>query len=130
MTGKKMPDLLAFFMEAAEYVKDLERREEALRSLSVESFEGLKAVADALTGEQKVALVNAMGFSPMGSDHQDDCPRYTHGSGFRCCCVPTATVWSQPSDVDVYRKETWDDRLALAKQWSRDGSHGREKEED
>lgn len=127
---RKAPDLLKFFTEAADYAKELEAREEALRSLTAESFEGLKAIADSLTGEQKVQLVQAMGFRPTGSDHQDDCPRYTHGTGFRCCCVPPATSWSQPSDVNVYRKETWDDRLARARQWSREGSHGREKEDD
>lgn len=86
--------------------------------------------AKELPAEKKVALLKAMGFSPMGADHQDDCIRYTHGSGFRCGCVPPSTSWSQPGDVDVFRRETWEDRKALAEKWSREGSHGREKEED
>lgn len=128
-TERKVPDLLKFFTEVADYAKELEAREAALRSLTAESFEGLKAIADSLTGEQKVQLVRAMGFRPTGNAHQDDCPRWTHGAGFRCGCVPPATLWSQPRDVDVYRKETWNDRLALAEQWSREGSHGREKDD-
>jgi hypothetical protein len=127
---RKMPDLLMFLTEAAEYIKELQAREEALRSFTADSVESLKALADGMTGEQKVALVEAMGFTPMGSDHQDDCIRYTHGRGFRCNCVPPATVWNQPHDVNVYRKQTWEDRKALAHQWSREGTHGREKEED
>lgn len=130
MSERKMPDLLKFFQEAAEYAKELEAREEALRSLTAQSVDDFEVFAKSLTGEQKVHLVRAMGFSPIGSDHDGDCIRYTHGPGFICICVPPATTWSQPRDVDEYRKETWDDRKALAEKWSREGSHGREKEED
>jgi hypothetical protein len=82
-----------------------------------------------LPADFKIKLITAMGFSPTGSDHQDDCIRYTHGTGFRCGCVPPATWWNSPKDVQEFRKETWDDQLAKAKQWSREGTHGREKEE-
>lgn len=130
MTKGKAPDLLKFFQEAADYVKELEAREEALRSLTAEAVDEMETFVKTLTGEQKVRLIRAMGFSPLGSAHDDSCIRYTHGPGFICICVPPATVWSQPDDVDKARKETWDDRRALADKWSREGSHGREKEED
>lgn len=130
MPENKTPSLLEMFQQAADYAKDLEAREEALRNLTTEAVDKLTAVAATLTGEQKVQLVKAMGFSPTGADHQDDCVRYTHGPGFICICVPPATMWSQPDDVDRARKETWEDRKALAEKWSREGSHGRQKDEE
>lgn len=134
MTEHRATDFLEFFTDMADRAKELVAREEAFQALADDlkdrTFDELKTIASSLTGEQKVALVKAMGFSPRGSDHQDDCIRYTHGAGFRCNCVPPATEWSQPHDVAAFRKETWKDRLALAHQWSREGSHGREKEED
>lgn len=72
----------------------------------------------------KVQLVEAMGFTPKGSAHDNDCPA-PHMRGIRCNCVPPATVWSAPNDVDVHRKETWEDRLALARRWTSEQSHGR-----
>lgn len=61
------------------------------------------------TAEQKVRLVKAMGFQPIGSDHQWDCA-HQFDPGIRCNCYPPATVWAQPHDVDVLRKETLEDR--------------------
>lgn len=89
----------------------------------------LLAQAKALPAEIKVKLLDAMGFRPVGDDHQPDCPRLW-GSGLRCNCVPPAAMWSQPDDVDVFRGETWEQQRAKAQQWSREGSHGREKDED
>ncbi|MER5754375.1 hypothetical protein [Streptomyces sp. NPDC002088] len=123
-------DYAKVFTEAAEHATALKAREEALRAGTARDFDGLKALAAELLPEQKVALLEAMGFKPVGGDHDDDCVRRTHGSGFRCICVPPATMWSQPRDVEAYRKETWEDRRALAQQWSREGTHGREKDED
>lgn len=94
----------------------------------VNSVDELLAQAKDLDPETKVKLVEAMGFVPMGSSHDDDCDS-RFGGGIRCNCVPPATTWHGPTDVDVHRKETWDDRLALAHKWSREGSHGREKED-
>lgn len=64
-----------------------------------------------MTAEEKVAALDAMGFTPLGSDHQPDCP-YALDPGLRCNCVPPATVWAQPHDVDVLRGETWEQRKA------------------
>lgn len=58
---------------------------------------------------QKIEIVKAMGFRPGGSDHQWDCG-YQFDPGIRCNCVPPATTWSQPADVDVYLGETWEER--------------------
>ena len=66
--------------------------------------------APSFTAEEKVRLVEAMGFRPTGSDHQWDCG-YQFDSGIRCNCYPPATVWSQPSDVDVLRGETLEQRI-------------------
>lgn len=130
MSERTTPDFLTFFMDMAERAKEVVAHEEALRELTDRTFDDLKTIVASLTGEQKVALVKAMGFRPMGDDHDHDCVRRTHGSGFRCNCVPPATTWGQPRDVDVFRKETWDERLALVRKWSREGSHGREREYD
>jgi hypothetical protein len=65
-----------------------------------------------------------MGFTPIGDDHDSDCMA-PHGRGINCNCVPPATSWAPPNDVDVLRKETWDDRVALAKKWESERSHGR-----
>jgi hypothetical protein len=124
-----------FFKGAAEAFGALEDREKAVadreQTLTDEAsynFEQLKALVKSLTGEQKVELVSAMGFQPVGDDHDADCVA-PHARGIRCGCVPPATSWGQPRDVDEFRKETWEDRVALANQWSREGSHGREKEQ-
>ena len=129
MSDRSTTQFLAFFTDMADRAKEVVAREEALREMTEHTFDDLKTLATSLTGEQKVQLLRAMGFSPMGSRHQDDCTRYTHGPGFICICVPPATVWTQPHDVDVFRKETWEDRKALADKWSREGSHGREKDD-
>lgn len=65
--------------------------------------------ARTFTAEQKVQLIEAMGFTPGGDDHQWDCG-YRFDPGINCNCYPPATVWSQPHDVDVLRKETLEDR--------------------
>lgn len=62
----------------------------------------------------KVAILLAMGFSPQHDAHTLDCPAAMDG-GNRCNCVPDATVWVQPADVDEFRHETWAERLAYAK---------------
>lgn len=86
--------------------------------------------AKSLPAEFKIKLLEAMGFTPMGDDHDDDCDRRKYGPGIRCNCVPPATWWNQPKDVDEFRRETWEHRLEKARQWSREGTHGREKEEE
>ena len=129
MSDHTTTDFLAFFTDMADRAKEVVAREESLRKMTGHVFDELKSLASSLTGEQKVQLMEAMGFRPLGADHQDDCIRYTHGAGFVCGCVPPATVWGQPRDVDVFRKETWEDRRALTHKWSREGSHGREKDD-
>lgn len=64
--------------------------------------------------ETKVALIEAMGFTPMRDTHTSDCPAGMSW-GYVCNCVPDATMWAQPADVDAFRHETWDERLAAAK---------------
>lgn len=63
--------------------------------------------------EEKVRIIEEMGFTPMKELHQPDCPMQIGGRGFRCNCVPDPTYWSPPQDVCVLRHETWDERLAL-----------------
>lgn len=62
----------------------------------------------------KVAILLAMGFSPQHYAHTPDCPAAMDG-GNRCNCVPDATVWVQPADVDKFRHETWHERLAKSR---------------
>lgn len=57
-----------------------------------------------LSAERKVEIITAMGFTPLGESHQPDCP-YAHDAGLRCNCIPPATVWGQPRDVDELRHE-------------------------
>jgi hypothetical protein len=67
--------------------------------------------------EGKVALITAMGFSPIREDRHPDCP-HSGSAGYPCSCVPDATVWSQPPDVDFLRHETWEERFARAQKRS------------
>lgn len=97
-------------------------------AVDIEDVDRLVARAQTLPPETKLWLLEAMGFTPIGSAHQPDCMRL-YDRGIRCDCVPPATVWGQPSDVAAHRKETWEDRVELARAWSREGSHGREKED-
>lgn len=90
-------------------------------------------VVRGLSAEMKIKVIIAMGFSPVGGDHDATCSAMgdfddeDEPSGLRCNCVPPATSWSQPGDVDEHRHETWNERRALAFQWEREGSHGRSK---
>jgi hypothetical protein len=115
-------------MDLEERVAHLERlagvNKEKVTAIVVEGIDDLLAQAKDLPPDVKVRLVEAMGFTPMGDDHDYDCIGGP-GSGFRCNCVPPATVWNGPSDVDVFRKETWEDRLALSHKWTAEKSHGR-----
>lgn len=61
----------------------------------------------------KVAIIRAMGFTPMRDAHTRDCPRALD-SGLVCNCVPDPTEWAQPKDVIEYQNETWDERRAAA----------------
>lgn len=58
----------------------------------------------ALDPAEKVRMIEAMGFTPMGSSHQPDCP-YALDAGLVCICVPPATVWNAPDDVLKHRGE-------------------------
>lgn len=92
----------------------------------IAGLDDLLAHAKTLPPEVKIQLIKAMGFTAMGDDHDTDCVGRP-GSGFVCNCVPPATWWTAPNDVDVHRKETWEDRLALANEWTRTGTHGRKR---
>jgi hypothetical protein len=65
----------------------------------------------------KVAIIEGMGFTPIRSLHQPDCPAM-FDSGNICACVPDPTCWMPPEDVCEYRHETWPERLAAAKRRS------------
>jgi hypothetical protein len=65
------------------------------------------------TAERKVELITAMDFTPIRDDHHPDCP-HSDGAGYRCRCVPAATVWSQPPEVDFLRHETREERFVSA----------------
>lgn len=62
---------------------------------------------------RKVEIIEAMGFVPTWDPHQADCVARSD-SGLICICVPDPTMWRPPLDVQTYRRETWDDRLAAA----------------
>lgn len=64
-----------------------------------------------LPPDVKVQIIEAMGFTPMGSDHTYDCP-HPWDSGLVCNCVGDPTVWNGPLDVQEMRGETWEQRLA------------------
>lgn len=74
---------------------------------------GLVALAKDMPADRKVELIKAMGFQPIGSDHTADCP-YAVDPGLICQCVPPATQWAQPRDVDELRGETWEQRREQA----------------
>jgi hypothetical protein len=78
------------------------------------AMEALIAAIAALSPEEKIALFKGLGMSRVGDNHQPDCgpPAET---GIRCNCVPPASSWSHPEDVEVFLKETWEDRLERAK---------------
>jgi hypothetical protein len=63
----------------------------------------------ALEPADKIAALEAMGFTPIGSSHRYDCP-YSIDAGNRCNCVPDPTMWSPPHDVLVYTNQTYDER--------------------
>lgn len=67
-----------------------------------------------LPAPEKVKIIEAMGFVPMGDAHEWDCEA-RWDTGLRCNCVPPATWWEAPEDVRRHRHETWDERLKRAK---------------
>lgn len=75
--------------------------------------EELCAWAKDLPPGLKIEIIKAMGFTAMASDHGWDCP-HQMGAGLVCQCVPPATVWNQPADVNTFRGETWKLRLERA----------------
>jgi hypothetical protein len=77
------------------------------------NWEDLLAQAKNLPAQLKVDALKAMGFNPVGSDHTAECP-YVLDSGYVCNCVPPATMWAQPKDVDELRGETWEQRRERA----------------
>jgi hypothetical protein len=66
-----------------------------------------------LPATRKVELLREMGFSPVAADHDGDCPA-PHVPQTPCQCVPPATVWAQPGDVDELLGQTLQQRLAKA----------------
>lgn len=60
----------------------------------------------------KVKIVEAMGFVPRRSEHDRECPREIGGSGYICQCVGEPTEWGAPRDVQEFRGETWEQRVA------------------
>jgi len=69
---------------------------------------------EGLSPLQKVALIEAMGFQRVGSDHQPDCA-YAQDEGLVCACVPPADTYSMPDDVEKFLNQDWDSRLESAK---------------
>lgn len=70
--------------------------------------------AGALTPLEKLAIVEAMGFSRSGSNHTRDCA-YALDRGNRCTCVPPPDVFDMPDDVARYTHQDWASRLEAAK---------------
>lgn len=87
------------------------------------STDQLLEQAKSLPAEFKIKLVEAMGFKPVGSAHAADCPAMLD-SGNRHNCVPPATMWSAPRDVQEERGETWEQRLQRAREMPDDIREG------
>lgn len=68
----------------------------------------------AVSPADKLAIVEAMGFSPSQSNHTRDCPR-TMGRGFVCCCIQPPPRFTPPRDVLAFMGESMDDRAARAR---------------
>lgn len=79
--------------------------------------------AKELTAEQKVKLVEAMGFRPYRAPHQMSCVSL-QGSGLICTCTWPETVWGQPEDVASFRGESDEERRTATEKrnaaWDRD----------
>lgn len=84
-----------------------------------EAFQHMIEDADwqGLPPEEKVRIIEAMGFTPFRDSHQPECPK-VWDRGLICNCVPPTTVWGPPTDVQVLRKETWEDRLQQVRRWN------------
>lgn len=63
--------------------------------------------------EQKLAKLKEWGFVPFSDPHQPDCPRNL-SSGYLCNCVPPAIMWTAPKEIQVFMKDTWEDRRKRA----------------
>lgn len=74
----------------------------------------LLSTARNLSPRRKLEILVAMGFVRQGDNHQSDCP-YVLDSGYLCKCVPPPSWWHAPTDVQVFMRETWEDRLEAAK---------------
>ncbi|MFI2616609.1 hypothetical protein [Streptomyces sp. NPDC018584] len=64
-----------------------------------------------LTPEQKLALLNAMGFTSFRPIHDTGCASL-QGSGLICTCARPQTRWLAPKDVVVHMHETVEERRA------------------
>jgi len=77
-----------------------------------------------LPPEEKLRIVKVMGFTGLANPHTADCPA-GYGSGYLCQCVPEPTLYQPPQDVLEYLGETWEDRLAKARERDQE-RHARE----
>ncbi|MFE9412277.1 hypothetical protein ACFYN0_26315 [Streptomyces sp. NPDC006704] len=64
-----------------------------------------------LTPEQKLALLDAMGFTSHRPIHSINCVSI-QGSGFICTCARPQTRWLAPDDVVAHMHETVEERRA------------------
>lgn len=66
--------------------------------------------ARALPPEQKIELFEALGMRRVGDNHDPDCTGRNTSAPHNC--VPPASTWGHPKDVEAYLREAWEDRLA------------------
>lgn len=97
-----------------------------IKKVAIDALEEIKNAASGLEVDyknmdaaEKVRIIQAMGFTPTGDDHDSGCAKLVN-RGYICNCVPPATWWMQPSDVDVLRHETYEERRAKADRRSRE----------
>lgn len=64
-----------------------------------------------MTPVGKLAIIEAMGFTRVGSDHQPDCP-HAINAGYLCNCVAPADTFSMPIDVLAFLKQDYESRMA------------------
>jgi len=65
-------------------------------------------VWETLPPAEKVRIVEAMGFTRCGSDHQPDCPASLAPGEYRCQCVRPPDEYGLPPDVATHLGQDWE----------------------
>lgn len=85
----------------------------------------LKVDYKSMPPEQKLALLEEMGFIRTRVEHQITCTSI-QGSGLICTCVAPVSKWEAPADVRKHLHETHPERVEYTSRrssWEDDGIH-------